>query len=204
MLKFLNKILAFYRFSKVGYLKDIDWFNSYYSKSSTINNQEVPLITYPAIYYLDLLNMKSFNVLEFGSGNSTIWFRKKGCTVYSIETDKLWFKKVSENSVIENEKYFHVSLDDYFSPIENLGLKDFDVVLIDGKRSNECIELAIDLITKTGVIILDNSDREINQVGVKFLKDNRFKELPFYGLSPSTIYSSKTSIFYRNNNCFEI
>ena len=40
------------------------------------------------------------NVLEFGSGGSTIWFYKLGCNIVSIENDHDWHLKIKNRIII--------------------------------------------------------------------------------------------------------
>ena len=59
-------------------------------------------------------------------------------------------------------------------------------------------------LNESGVIILDNTDCDYTQNAISFLNERGFKQLEFNGLTPQIYYSSQTSVFYRQNNCFEI
>ena len=64
---------------------------------------------------------------------------------------------------------------------------------------------SIDSIGDSGVIVLDDSERDTYKEGIKNLLDNRFKQLDFWGISPGFIsYNKCTSIFYRDNNVLGI
>ena len=78
-----------------GYFVDIGWFNAFKTKSSVgINNEPLPWVTYPFIdFILPRLN-KEMNVLEFGSGNSTLFYSYKVNSVTTFEHDKNWYEKM--------------------------------------------------------------------------------------------------------------
>src|SRR3954469_11247374 len=54
----------------------------------------VPWFTYPAIEYLNQLDLSGKRVLEFGSGFSTLYWAKRCGHVVSIESSKSWFEKM--------------------------------------------------------------------------------------------------------------
>jgi len=110
-------------------------------------------------------------VLEFGMGNSTIWFHKKfDCEIFSIEHDKEWYNKIKES--IKNEKVTLVlkesmpidPLNDllivsYADSVDHFSDEYFDLILIDGRNRVECFEHSERLLKKGGLLVLDNSER---------------------------------------------
>jgi hypothetical protein len=54
---------------------------------------------------------------------------------------------------------------------------------------------SINHLKDNGIIILDNSERQIYKNGIKFLKNKDFKEIIFAGMGPINIYGWTTSIF---------
>jgi hypothetical protein len=80
----------------------------------------------------------------------------------------------------------------------------FDVVLIDGRRRNECAAHAPRSLKSSGIIIWDNSERLRYRTGFEILESQGFRRLDFDGLGPVNPYGSRTSIFYRSENCLEI
>jgi hypothetical protein len=57
----------------------------------------IPWYTYPATEYLSHLDFSRLTVFEYGSGNSTLWWAKRAKSVFSVEDDKDWFEKISNN-----------------------------------------------------------------------------------------------------------
>ena len=60
------------------------------------------------------------NILEFGLGGSTLFFRNLGASVYSIEHDDEWFQTVKKE--LENDKM--VSLHLYKPEIDQPEIED--------------------------------------------------------------------------------
>ncbi len=80
----------------------------------------------------------------------------------------------------------------------------FDVIIIDGRERVNCAKNSLNALTSRGVIIWDNSDRVEYQDGYDFLTKNSFKRIDFSGIGPINNYGWTTSVFYREDNCFEI
>lgn len=51
------------------------------------------------------------------------------------------------------------SLASYMAPLADLTGKQFDMVVVDGHFSRECLEIAPRFERKSGVLLLDNADR---------------------------------------------
>lgn len=149
---------------------------------------------------------KSMRVFEWGSGNSTLFWGKYVKEVVSIEHDRNWYEKML-NIVPENVKLNYYELEyggEYCKSI--LKEKDyFDIILIDGRDRVECMKNAVKHLTKDGILILDNSEREYYELGDDFLKRNGFKKLEIssiiYGLPGVEDF---TAIYYRENNILNL
>ena len=119
---------------------------------------------------------KQFNkndiVLEWGSGGSTIQFSKLVKKYYSIEHDREWFANVDKNKP-ENVSYFFVEQNlprtyptkkeefiDYINKIDELGVKKFDIVFIDGRARPYCAKKALDYIDVNSKVIIHDWDRD--------------------------------------------
>ena len=64
--------------------------NSQRSKSCVNGNGEpIPWFTYPSIEYLNQLDLSGKTMLEWGAGNSSIFFSKRVKELISIENDEL-------------------------------------------------------------------------------------------------------------------
>ena len=123
---------------------------------------------------------------EWGSGSSTVFFAKRLQKLVSVEHNKKWFQKVSdqikENNLKNIDYHFveinypekHLDKDgfqvaftetqtnaykDYFSLIDQYPDEYFDLILIDGRARVKCGEHAIPKLKSGGLLVLDNSER---------------------------------------------
>ena len=123
------------------------------------------------------------NVLEYGSGKSTIYFSKflkrKGVSFSwtALEHFIPWYEKVisdlNENDLLgttkcilksptyEENKDIHEKQDmsEYINYPLDLKMK-FDVVIVDGRKRAECLQIASRILAQDGVAILHDAERE--------------------------------------------
>lgn len=186
----------------------LGWYKSAWQNASVDKDgQPIPWLTYPAIHYLESNSkvLKSTNVYEFGSGNSTLWWAKKAKSVTSVEYFNKWFKKLGP-SLPKNVSYVFAENNDSHD-FANAILQEknnFDIIIVDGRDRVQCALNAAQKLTQNGVIIWDNSERERYQTGVKKLHKLGFKQLEFFGPVPIDNKLEITSIFYRPTNLFDI
>ncbi len=186
----------------------LGWYKSAWQNASVDKDgQPIPWLTYPAIHYLESNSkvLKGATVYEFGSGNSTLWWAKKAKSVTSVEYFNKWFKKLGP-SLPNNVSYVFAENNDTHD-FANAILQEknnFDIIIVDGRDRVQCALNAAQKLTKNGVIIWDNSERERYQTGVKKLHKLGFKQLEFFGPVPIDNKLEITSIFYRPNNLFDL
>lgn len=193
--------------SKKNALRELGWFNSYDKKQSIDGNSlPIPWFTYSSIFFLDERLNNNLKVFEYGSGNSTLWFSDRVNFINSIEHDNHWYKTVTKSLKRSNVKVIYVPLSDvtkYINSCNQTNLK-YDIIIIDGRHRVECIKSSIESLSITGIIILDNSNRENYTEAFTFLKETDFRYINFWGMCPGASILSCTTIFYRNNNCLSI
>ena len=209
VLKLLSEPKVFYSlisFRSFGYLLEIGWFESFKSGEPVdADLKPIPWFTYSAIDLLKERLNNNLRLLEFGSGNSTLFFAERTKKIISLEHNKDWHQKVT-SKLPENVELIYTSSatdKDYLKPLVENNIK-FDVVIIDGIYRNECIMNSLNHLSESGVIILDDSERQDYKAGIKFLIDSRFKQLNFSGIAPGIFFRKCTSIFYRANNCLSL
>jgi precorrin-6B methylase 2 len=142
-------------------------------------------------------------VLEFGSGRSTIWFLKNGCTVTSIEHSSDWFEIVYskiKSSKFKKIKYIHAKSDDeYVSP--NI-TGQFDIILIDGRCRSKSFINSIKYIKPGGLVYIDNTDadssdgkqgeiKELCNYVKKYAIDNNATIKIYVDFSPSSLFATE-------------
>lgn len=112
------------------------------------------MYTYPAIEYLAQLDFGKSTVLEFGSGQSTLWWSRRVEHVTAVEHDDHWVSGlvkrklrnltclfVKREEIATGEKYLAVLPDKL----------RFDVIALDGLHYYDCAKAARDLLNPGGL-----------------------------------------------------
>lgn len=201
-----SKLKMLLSFNHKGYLHDIGWFKAFNSKSP-VNGEgnPIPWVTYSFIDFIKERIKKQHTVFEFGSGNSTFFYARYAGIVVSVEHDKEWYDKIVKEKPENSEVIFCelVRGGDYCHMPMKLEEK-FDVIIVDGRDRVNCCKQAADALSASGVVVLDDSEREFYREAVDFLVKKGFKQLAFTGVSPGLFYRKATSVFYKNDNCLGI
>lgn len=121
--------------------------------------------------------MSNFNiktVLEYGPGVSTkiILGYPSVNRIYSIEHDDAWYHKYVREINDKVELALVKDLNKY--PYFYESKKPFDLIFIDGRERERCLELAHSLLSNDGIVIIHDSEREQYQDGI-----NKFREIFF-------------------------
>ena len=151
---------------------------------------DVPWWTYAAIDKVDqfLSNHKGARVFEYGSGASTVWLSKRALSVTSVEHDNGWYKILESRLIdrknidlmlrppksvhtqmpIVSEKSGYADLDftDYLYAVKDGG-QPYDLIIIDGRIRSDCLRVAIQHLSKNGMIVFDNSARDRYQSAIQ-------------------------------------
>lgn len=204
--RFTSRILEVYFFSK-KYLKPKGWFESrYLHQPIDSNSLPLPWFTYSSIHFIEQkLTIKPMRVFEFGSGNSTLWFSSKVENIVSIENNEDFYLKMKKKlSLINNVSYSLNELNNNYSSKILEYENEFDIVIIDGRERVKCTKNSIKALRENGVIIFDNSDRIKYEEAYSYLAKLQFKKIDFKGVGPISHSEWQTTIYYRDNNCFNI
>ncbi len=159
-------------------------------QSIDANQHPLPWFTYPAIEYFKQLDLSQKTMLEWGAGNSSLFFAERVKHLYSIEHNKEWFEEVNHHK-IPNQTLVWADRDYANKPSEIIS--KVDIVLIDGIEREACAFATIPILNKGGMIILDNSDRHPDLAA--YFREQGFIEVDFHGLGPINDYTWTTSIF---------
>ncbi|MCC6837785.1 MAG: FkbM family methyltransferase, partial [Bacteroidia bacterium] len=169
------------------------------------NGKPIPWCTYPFIKFIEPRLQKEFVVFEFGGGNSTLWYAQRVQAVKSVENNKKWVDIISPQLPFNAEMIFKDISDngEYVNEVYK-GKNLYDIIIIDGKNRNDCVVSSLKCLKDNGIIVFDNTERSGYKDGINILKNNNFKRIDFYGMSPSNAHTTCTSIFYRSVNCLDI
>lgn len=154
----------------------------------------IPWYTYPAIEYFDQIDAQGLRVFEYGSGNSSLYWARKGADVWSVEHDAAWWESMSTRSAQLKGLLLRQSADVYARTIDEVG-GEFDIIVVDGAWRNECAMAAFSHLRPGGMVILDNSDWYTDVSDC--LKDKGFLQIDFNGFGPINNYCWTTSILLK-------
>jgi hypothetical protein len=169
------------------------------------NGDPVPWMNYGVVCFLEERLTKNMSLFEYGSGYSTLFYSRFVGEVISAETDSAWYDRMNKLTG-DNVKLVYVDFEQdgaYCSYIAGTG-KKYDVIVIDGKDRNRCAQNCVGSLSERGVVIFDDTGSPSYAEGVKFLMDQGFRRLDFEGLKSGGSGRDRTSIFYRDKNCFDI
>ena len=186
-----------------SYLMKNGWFHSFSQKKSIdLLGNAIPWWSYGVTAFIAERLQKDMTVLEFGSGNSSIWIAGKVKRLVTLENDASWARYI-KSSMPSN--VILIELDDPEKLHGVVGAELFDVLVIDplADRIN-CAKAGIPYLKEDGVVIWDNTDGsdwpEIKSLMIEF----GFKEISFSGLAPQEVSEDRTTIFYKKKNSFLI
>jgi hypothetical protein len=155
----------------------------------------VPWFTYPAIDYLSQLDYTGRSVFEWGCGNSTLFWAARGVArAVGVEYDPKWYERVKSLVPANCTILFTPrDLDEYPAAIRGRG--PFDIIVVDGSAESRllCSREAVEYLTETGMIILDNSD--LCPKSSEFLRSTGLIQVDFTGFGPSNTWAGTTTLF---------
>jgi len=161
---------------------------------------------------------KPIRVFEWGAGSSTFWLSKRGCDCVSIEHDKFFFTVLkseqarlnrafslllvepdgpkSEVEIVSNktgyQNYDFISYVDAISAFEK-----FDLIVIDGRSRDACLEKAILHLKDDGLILFDNSERKRYAPSIE--KFAPYKKT-IRGLTPASPWPTSSTLIAKNQS----
>ena len=120
---------------------------------------ERPWISYEAQNAIArLCATRPVRMLEFGSGQSTLWYARRTAELISIENDRGWHRHLAPKLAgLEKVEYRLARNRAEYAKPEVEG--QFDVIMIDGAWRDACARFATAHLAPGGAIYLDNSDK---------------------------------------------
>lgn len=164
----------------------------------------IPWYTYPCIDFLRFRDFSDKKILEFGGGNSTLWWSKKASEVTTFEGNPEWFNKLSR-MVSDNVCLNLITMADRESCVREVAdslsagsVEKFDVIVLDGLFRENLLSIAFDRIAADGMIIVDNAE---SYDMFNLTKNCGFSRIDFYGSAPGVVLQHCTSLFFKSS-CF--
>jgi hypothetical protein len=154
---------------------------------------QLPLLTWSFLDYLATRKTCEQNLVELGSGNSTLWLSQRFSKVISYETSPQWADEITK-VLPANASINLVNLEVLEAAQVDLQLTDWLLIDFAGRRTR-----FINNMLKRGInpnhIILDNADWYRN--GASLLIEAGYTEIPFFGFKSGQTWISCTSLFLR-------
>jgi len=165
----------------------------------------LPWMNYAIIAFLEQRLRKDMILFEYGSGYSTLFFADRVKRVVSAEHDNAWYETI-RHMVGPNVELLYQPLeeDGEYCRLINRRNDRFDVIVVDGRDRVRCAINGYQSLSASGVVILDDSEKDKYAEAGRFYADKGFKRLDFAGLKFSGFSSAHTSVFYRSTNCLGI
>jgi len=171
------------------------------SRAVDRRGRALPWYTYPMIEYLSQLDFSDADVLEFGGGQSTMWWCERAKSVTTLESNSAWQAELARRTTGRATVLKVASPAD---AARRLGIQNFDVIVVDdGSASGpggrvDNARTAFSRLKPGGLIVVDNSDAgythpislEANQAG--------WARIDFIGLVPGSFGVSCSSLLFRD------
>ncbi len=177
--------------------------SSFKNKSVSAKGEILPWYTYPMIDFLGTRNFSTKKVMEFGGGQSTLWWAKRAKEVITFEDNKEWYEMLKKQ-IPSNVKLYLVSqetrdkcVSDIEKILSDLGNPSFDIAVIDGLFREEMIEIADKFVAHDGAVICDNAEGYGFYEG---FRNRRFKKVDFFGHAPGVMLPHATVLYFGEDN----
>ncbi len=201
----------------------VPWWLSF-DAGEELTKRARPWITYPAVRFLERKLQSDWQVFEFGSGASTLFFALRCREICAVEHDTAWVEKVQRsldgfgisncrlrlipaelkqisgegtNSFRYGSKHDgweEYVFEKYARSIDDLADRSVGLVLVDGRAREACLRHAIPKVSPGGVLVLDNSERPGYQAAINEVP-NSWLRFEFPGPSAQAEFFSNTTIW---------
>jgi hypothetical protein len=170
------------------------------SRAIDRSGRPLPWYTYPMIEYLSQLDFSDADVLEFGGGQSTMWWCEQAKSVTTLEANSHWQAELARRTT---GRATVLEVSSPADAAQRLGDQKFDVIVVDdgsaagpeGRVDNA--RTAFSHLKPGGFVLVDNSDAgyahaisvEAHQAG--------WTRIDFIGLAPGSFRPSCSSLLFR-------
>ncbi|MDR7127725.1 hypothetical protein J2X69_000053 [Algoriphagus sp. 4150] len=161
--------------------------------------RKYPWLTYGAISWLKKNVQEDWNILEFGSGSSTVFFAKHCQFVTSFEHDNSWRELVLQQ--LGQKGFINVKILPYSAVYQDeyLYFKDpkVNLILLDGIDREITFRYSFPLLSTGSFLILDNAER--SDYSNIHLAMEKYPSCTFSGVSPYNMKITTTKIWRIEN-----
>lgn len=185
------------------------WLRSIWTgKARDVLGQPIPSWSYPALHFVNGLDLTGVRVFEYGSGASTVYWRNRYSheirSYTAVETNEAVFKHYSAKDGFYRDNVHLYPAGDpagRFASIEELLFnpnRPFDFTVVSGEFLHRHFELehSLAITDSLGVILVDDVQWFPNFIE-QFCADHRFYRLDFVGVAPGIPYPKITSLLFK-------
>ena len=168
------------------------------------DGRPLPWYTYPCIDFLTARSFTDKAVLEFGGGQSTLWWAARAKHVVTLDGHAHWFDRLKRQAPANVDLHLvapstpEAWVTDVEQVLSSKGTATFDVIIIDGHHRRQTAAIARRYLAEGGMIICDDS--ETHDVRSAF-QDSGLNRVDFFGYAPGVVLPHCTSIVF-GANCF--
>ncbi len=159
------------------------------------SGQPVPWITLPALDHLSQLDFSQAHVLEYGGGQSSLWWAARAKGVTTVEAEAKWAGMLREKAPANLQVIGPVE-DARYAEAPFQRPQTYEVIVVDGLRRLDCAKAALPYLASHGMLLLDNSDWHSPTCG--WLRSQGMMQIDFHGFGPVNSYTWCTSLFIRH------
>jgi predicted O-methyltransferase YrrM len=117
--------------------------------------EATPWLAPKVVQYLENLIKPDWEIIEHGSGGSTLWFAQRAKCVRAFENNRKW------REIVAKQAPTNAVVSDLPRGVA-MGLPKVDMLLIDGEPVEDrrwWIEFSIEIVHPGGWVVLDNANR---------------------------------------------
>ena len=129
-----------------GFLETSGWLESKNKNASYKNGKLIPWFTYSSITFLESINLKKMNIVEFGSGASTVWFSERCNKITSYEFDSSYAEQTKQKckannlEIVTMDKFLNQNSNKPTEAIQTLIEKDLQILDLVAKQIASAID----------------------------------------------------------------
>jgi hypothetical protein len=161
-------------------------------------NRSMPWFSYPALEFLETLDLSDKKVFEYGSGESSFYWSARAQKLVSVEHDRFWYERFQSRKPENATLVLEEDLGRFPATITRYP-DQYDIIIIDAQKRFDCVKESLPYLADGGMILLDDAQRYTEIP--KYLHEKGFFYFNFNGFKGGTPKRHALSVFIKNNGC---